>query len=101
MQPPAITADDASQKGSSVSPDAGKRKFLVTSLVHGKRTVGERPPEGVALLSVSEVARRLGVCSATVYALCARGALRHVRVLNAIRVAPRDLEAFVERRGQD
>jgi excisionase family DNA binding protein len=54
----------------------------------------------MALLSVSEVARLLGVCTATVYTLCAKGALRHVRVLNAIRVAPRDLEAFVESRGK-
>jgi excisionase family DNA binding protein len=52
----------------------------------------------VTLLSVSEVARLLGVCSATVYALCAKGALPHVRVLNAIRVTPGDLEAFVENR---
>jgi excisionase family DNA binding protein len=101
MQPPAITADGAAQKGSSVSPDAGKRKILVTSLVHGKETKGEQASEGVALLSVSEVGRRLGVCTATVYALCAKGALPHVRVLNAIRVAPRDLEAFVDGRGKD
>jgi hypothetical protein len=30
----------------------------------------------------------------------AEGQLAHVRVLKAIRVAPRDLEAFVERRRQ-
>jgi excisionase family DNA binding protein len=63
----------------------------------------EPPADGPArprlpLLSVSEVARQLGVCGATVYALCAKGALKHVRVLNAIRVAQGDLEAFVERR---
>ena len=69
-------------------------------MVHEKRTEGERTPRGMALLSVSEVARLLGVCTATVYTLCAKGALRHVRVLNAIRVAPRDLEAFVESRGK-
>jgi len=53
---------------------------------------------GLPLLSVRQVAARLGVCTATVYALCARGALSCVRVLNAIRVAPGDLEAFVEGR---
>jgi excisionase family DNA binding protein len=37
------------------------------------------------LLKVSEVAE-LGVSTATVYALCKRGALQHVRVANAIRV---------------
>ena len=53
---------------------------------------------GLPLLSVRQVASQLGVCTATVYALCAKGALPHVRVLNAIRVAPSDLEAFLERR---
>jgi excisionase family DNA binding protein len=53
---------------------------------------------GLPLLSVRQVAERLGVCTATVYALCARGALPHVRVLNAIRLAPVDLEEFVEAR---
>jgi excisionase family DNA binding protein len=42
-------------------------------------------------LTVREVAALLRVSTATVYELCARGKLRHVRVLNAIRVAPCDL----------
>jgi excisionase family DNA binding protein len=56
-----------------------------------------------ALLTVRDVAAQLGVCGATVYRLVAEGQLAHLRVLNAIRVAPRDLEAFVEarRRGSD
>ena len=47
------------------------------------------------LLKDTDVAARLAVSTKTVYALCARGRLRHVRVLNSIRVAPDDLEAFV------
>jgi excisionase family DNA binding protein len=47
------------------------------------------------LLSVREVAARLSVCTATVYALAERGELPHVRISNAIRVAPEDLAAFV------
>jgi len=48
------------------------------------------------------VACRLGVCAATVYSLCARGELAHVRILNAIRIAPADLAAFIaERRRGD
>jgi excisionase family DNA binding protein len=50
------------------------------------------------LLSVPEVARMLGVCDATVYKLCARGHLGHVRILNAIRVPPASLDAFVASR---
>jgi len=49
------------------------------------------------LLGVAEVARRLGVCAATIYSLCARGELSHVRILNSIRVAPADLAIFVAR----
>jgi excisionase family DNA binding protein len=47
------------------------------------------------LLSVKDVARQLGIATATVYGLCVEGRLRHVRILNVIRVAPSDLAAFV------
>lgn len=50
---------------------------------------------GLPLLSVRQVASQLGVCTATVYALCATGALPHVRVLNAIRVASGEVDAFL------
>ncbi len=50
-----------------------------------------------ALLSVRDAAARLGVCTATIYTLCERGELAHVRVLNAIRIAASGLVAFVER----
>ena|SRR5882724_8856384 len=48
-----------------------------------------------ALLCVREVARILAVSTATVYALADRGELAHVRVFNAIRVAPEDLDVFI------
>jgi excisionase family DNA binding protein len=47
------------------------------------------------LLSVREVSERLAVSTKTVYTLCASGKLHHIRVLNAIRVVPIDLEAFL------
>ncbi len=53
--------------------------------------------DAAVLLSVREAAARLGVCAATIYTLCERGELAHVRVLNAIRIAASDLVAFVER----
>jgi excisionase family DNA binding protein len=37
-------------------------------------------------LTVKEVAERFTVCTATVYELCKRGQLPHVRVGNSIRV---------------
>ena len=51
-----------------------------------------------ALLSVRQVAKLLGVSTAIVYRLCERGDLKHIRVSNAVRIAPRDLAAFVEQR---
>jgi excisionase family DNA binding protein len=39
------------------------------------------------MLTVREVARLLRVSTATVYKLCARGELAHVRVLNSIRIS--------------
>ena len=53
--------------------------------------------DGDRLLSVRSVAELLSMSTATVYKLCEQGKLAHVRVLNAIRVAPMDLLAFVER----
>jgi len=47
------------------------------------------------MLGVREVAERLRVCTATVYKLCASGALEHVRVVNSIRVREHALAAFV------
>ncbi len=49
------------------------------------------------LLSVREVARQLRVSTATLYRLCERGELRHVRVSNAIRIAPAHIEGFLHR----
>ncbi|HEX8823877.1 MAG TPA: helix-turn-helix domain-containing protein [Archangium sp.] len=42
-----------------------------------------------------EVAERLAVSTATVYALCKRGQLRHVRVSGALRIDPTSVEAFI------
>jgi excisionase family DNA binding protein len=46
---------------------------------------GVGPPAG-PLLTVREAARVLRVSTATVYKLCARGELAHMRVLNVIRI---------------
>ena len=49
------------------------------------------------LLTVRQVAERLGVSTFTVYGLCERGELAHVRISNSIRIAPADLAAYVAR----
>jgi len=48
-----------------------------------------------SLLTVKQVAARLGVSAATVYGVCERRELHHVRVANAIPVSPDALEAFL------
>jgi len=50
------------------------------------------------LLTVKQVAKRLQVSTATVYKLCEKGELAHVRILNSLRVAPADLSDFIGRR---
>ena len=50
------------------------------------------------LLTVSQVASRLGVCAATVYKWAATGVLPHVRILNVVRVRPEDLTRFLTER---
>ena len=69
-----------------VQADAGLSKSFAAPVLPGA--------DGERLLSVREVATRLGVSTATIYKLCERGELVHVRVLNAIRVRPADLSAF-------
>jgi len=49
------------------------------------------------LLTVRDVAQRLGLSEATVYKLVDRGELAHVRVSNLIRVERRAIDAFVDR----
>jgi excisionase family DNA binding protein len=51
-------------------------------------------------LTVKEVATALSVSTAHIYKLTKRGFLPHVRVLNAIRVRPADLEDFIASRAR-
>jgi len=80
---------------------AGFRQEFAAPVLQGRRALAVVGGGDEGLLAVRDVAARLGVCTATVYRLVGEGHLEHVRVLNAIRVAPRDLEAFIEaqRRG--
>jgi excisionase family DNA binding protein len=53
---------------------------------------------GDRLLTVTEVARRLRVCTETVYRLCRSGELPHVRIVNRFRIRPGELFAFLAAR---
>ena len=57
------------------APNAGFRNRLLT--------MDLQPTD---LLTVRDVAARLGVCRATIYELCRRRDLEHIRVLNAVRI---------------
>jgi excisionase family DNA binding protein len=57
---------------------------FATPLLRDPAYVTAGPP--ARLLTVREAARLLRVSTATVYKLCARGELAHVRVLNVIRI---------------
>jgi excisionase family DNA binding protein len=59
-----------------------RRQFVTRLLPEKRREAGATP----RLLTVRDAAKALSVSSATVYALCKRGEIPHVRVSNAIRI---------------
>jgi len=93
-------------RNNSIAPDKASHAFPPFTAVFknlGKKTVQEfRGQRGAhsdvdCLLKVREVARCLNVSTATVYALCGRGELAHVRISNAIRIVPAELQSFLLR----
>jgi len=65
-----------------------------SALTPGLRAVAESAP---ALISPQEAARRLCVCRATIYNLCKRGVLPHVRIGLSVRLALPDVLAAINR----
>jgi excisionase family DNA binding protein len=76
-------------------PEGTVRRSFAAGLLLGADE-DERP-----LLSVREVARLLGLSTATVYRLSAEGALATIRILNTIRFRPADVWAFIRSRRPD
>jgi len=81
------TSGSVGASGGSLAPGATR--------LDGIAADGEDGRSDRSLLSVRQVAKLLGVCTATVYRLCEQGRLPHFRVLNAIRIDPRDLKKFL------
>ena len=78
-------------------------RLLPSSRIAAKASeAGLQSVEGAKghLLTVRAVAARLGVSTATVYKLVAWGDLPHLRVSNAIRVIPDDLQSFLAKQRQ-
>jgi excisionase family DNA binding protein len=81
----------------SVPPFAPVRTDSATSALPPVATptsVREAVQSG-RLLTGKEVAGRLGLSTATVYALCSSGTLPHLRIANALRVDEAGLVGFV------
>ncbi|WP_082207215.1 helix-turn-helix domain-containing protein [Corallococcus macrosporus] len=70
-------------------------KIFAASLLLGPVTVAPVASGSGRLLTVREVAERLGVCRATVYRMCERGEVPHVRISNAMRIDAEALERFL------
>ena len=99
MRTGASNAADSLQRGG----DVGRAEIVRT----GPRTAPARQkPMALGLvpvqtlLTVREAAELLRVRPVTVYRLCARGALPHFRVSNAIRIRAEDLERFLRGGGR-
>jgi excisionase family DNA binding protein len=83
--------------GAGVQPSqpagAVREDFATPSLPEN----GGRHARSEQFLTVREVARRLRVSTATVYKLCARGGLAHVRVLNVLRIPAAAIQVMATR----
>ena len=94
-QPPEITGD-AEPAGSDGVAESG---YVETPF--GAPVVRELPPDPgphERLLTVRDVASRLGVSSALVYKLCQRNELLALRIGGALRFQRASVESFIARR---
>jgi excisionase family DNA binding protein len=90
-------SDASSETSQAFLPFTTVFKNLGKKTVHEFREQRGAHPDADRLLTVREVAHCLNVSTGTVYALCGRGELAHVRISNAIRIVPAELESFLMR----
>ena len=113
VQACANTGSVSDEKSKNVQAHASLSKDFAGSLLDGVRPTESGAHAGSLLdgpasddealrsvgkiLTVRQVAKLLGVCTATVYRLCERGALPHYRIRNAIRVDLAAVRAMLHR----
>jgi excisionase family DNA binding protein len=97
VQACANTGSVSDEKSKNVQIHAISSKDFAGSLLDSPASVDEALRSVGKLLTVRQVAKLLGVCSATVYKLCNRGELPHFRILNAIRVDLPEVKALLRR----
>ncbi len=85
------------RESSAAVENAGSRRGFSSPFLQaaGPGAAALRIGGVLEFLTVREVARALRVCTATVYRMCERGELGHVRAANAIRVSAASLAAFI------
>jgi hypothetical protein len=107
-QEPPLAAPKFAQKPSQALPTGGNERERFDSRLGAQSNAhtNQRPlasnllhryfkePDD-RLFNIADVAKRLVVCGATVYKLCATGALPHVCVINSIRIEGGALNAFI------
>ncbi len=94
-QPVETVSPDAPGQSNRSQPTPAPRNDSATALAtHFSAPHGH---ELDRLLSIRQVAERLGLCTRTVYDLCSDGRLPCVRIVNVVRVRPAELEAFIAR----
>jgi excisionase family DNA binding protein len=105
---PQVPANDFFQPTQPLAPNRSPFGPMVVQEATPRSASASRRPRvrapdggsGARLLSVREVAQRLGVCTAIVYRLIESGTLPHVRVSNAIRVEVSKIDAYMKRRSR-
>jgi excisionase family DNA binding protein len=92
-QPVVNVANVRSASATGVQPLAPVSKDFAAKFAAKPLSAAGLLPD--ALLSVRQVAARVGLSTASVYALCESGALRSLRISNSIRIEPAEFARFI------